>query len=98
MVVNMSNTITTLNQLFKEAYFIGQLSEKEQVKYRLISRYENKVSQRLRDEAKALMKKGGDEFQRTMTLLMLSPNNIFAKISKNDTWQMGTIPIPFKVD
>ena len=77
---------------------IGQLSKQEQVKYRLISRYENKVSQRLLDEAKVLMEKGKDQFEGVIKELMISPNRILTKIHKDDTWQMGQMPIPFKLD
>jgi hypothetical protein len=77
---------------------IGQLSKQEQVKYHLISRYENKVSQRLLDEAKVLMEKGKAKFEGVMKELMEEENSFLKLIKKDNSWKSVYIPIPFKVD
>lgn len=77
-------TSETLKGLFKEYFEIGALSEADQAKYRLICRYEDRVSHRFKDARLALQKKGKEAFSNELQDIMSRPTLAFKRLSK---WQ-----------
>ena len=64
--------------LFKETMHVGSLEPKDRAKYRLIFRYRNRVSERLKYELPVLLEKGKTRFGARMDELASKPNPLDA--------------------
>lgn len=84
--------------IFKEAWEVSGLSEREQAFYWMIQKYRDKVSQRLLNERARLRKKGKDIFEASMLEFMkqIDKSNWLKLIPKENGWQGAYIKIPLK--
>jgi hypothetical protein len=86
------STQKTLNQLFKEVYWVGLLDPKREAKYWLIDHFREKVSQRLFDEQVLILQEGKDAFSKFLGEATSKPNP-FLKTFK--IWdRVATFPMP----
>lgn len=74
--------MSTFNQLFKEYFYVGSLSEKEQKLYNLIERYRGKVSKRLLNTQKDLFENGSIKFGENLKALIDTPSPFLEMIKK----------------
>lgn len=65
---------TIFNSFFKEVYYTDCLPIKEYKKYWLISKYEDKVSERLLQDKKDLYKKADQLFTEKLNEIISQPN------------------------
>ena len=69
--------------MFKEVYYIGMLSVEKRTEHRLISKYRNKVSQRLLDRLPVLLREGEIAFEKFMDDSLSKPNPFLTMIKKD---------------
>lgn len=85
-----------LSEIFTTFYYTSQLSKKEVIKYQLITRYQDKVSQRLRLQREELLATGKEKFQATMKDLIMAPNPFLDLIKKDTAAPFSSPPVlPF---
>lgn len=88
------NTGRSFATLFSEYLNMSSLPEKEYIECSLISKYEDKVSKRLQERKKELLKKGKEIYQKNMRELIVRDNYLLKAMPKDDIWQSRTILIP----
>lgn len=87
------SSISTLSELITEYYDIACLPESDQAKYRLISKYRDKVSKRLLDEKKELREKARGLFADFLCETLMKPNPFLAML-KNESQLSHYYPVP----
>lgn len=91
-MISTSNIISAL----KELHYVNMgLSESDSAKYRLICRYEGKVSRRLRKERDALYEKGKDSFGMQLRDMLMKPNPLLDLIKRPSFGAYTAVPITF---
>ena len=83
-------TYSTLNEMFKEHY-THILYGKDQVKYDLIEKYEDRVSPRLLYEKKLLREKSKVQGDQMWKELLETPSPLFKNLSKDNIWTSSCI-------
>ena len=80
----MSITTNTFTRMFQEYYYINLLSEYDQIEYKLINRYWDKLGKKHHDRSEALFKEGKALFSGVMSNLVYKENPILKSITKDD--------------
>lgn len=77
----------TFSSILSEHYDIGfGLNEKDQIKYWLIDRYLDRVSQRLKNEHLYLRKKAKKQAEKVYKEMLYKDNPFLKMIPKGSTW------------
>lgn len=91
----MGLNMSTFAELLEETYAIASLPTKEQIKYRLVKRYADKVSKHLLDFSKDALKRGKALHAKQMQELICGRDRAFMRLIEPDkNWQGGTVHVP----
>ncbi len=86
----------SISKALKEHFYIGCLSESDQAKAHLISRYWSKVSSRLHGEYKELLIEGKDAFDERIKHIVYAKNPLLEMIKKDNSFEGKYLPIPIE--
>lgn len=87
-------TLDDFTNILIEVYSIGMLSEPEQKKYKLIQRYYEHVSERLKSESTNMRKEGQRKYQKLMEEYSRKDNPLLKKIKPDSNSSGAYVPIP----
>lgn len=81
----------------QECYYVGSLPAKKSIKYWLISKYEDRISERLKKEKQRLLNEGKLLFDESFKKAMSTSNPFLNMIKKESDGLVGKyVPVPLE--